>query len=169
MQARRSKVRPTGEGGRKRIWRDGEKRKTKSLAAEGSSGCYSGPSTDIHTLAASQGPTFVLRGRHWQACSLILRDSARSVLDSALRDRRSTQRVNPSPAASQSQGDLGPRSSSGLAPPSAPPTSGGREPVGTSRWALGISSSCSWSFSCSTSLKPRRREADTLTIPPFHR
>ena len=100
MQARRSKVRPTGEGGRKRIWRDGEKRKTKSLAAEGSSGCYSVPSTDIHTLAASQGPTFVLRGRHWQACILILRDSARSVLDSALRDRRSTQRVNPSPAAS---------------------------------------------------------------------
>lgn len=111
-QARRSKVRPTGEGGRKGIWRDWEKMKTKSPAAEGRSGCYSVPSTDTHTLAASQGPTFVLRGRHWQACSLILRDSARSVLDSALRDRRSTQRVNPSPTASQSQGDRGPRTSS---------------------------------------------------------
>lgn len=112
MQARRSKVRPTGEGGFKGIWRGREKRKTKSPAAEGSSGCYSVPSTDTHTLPASQGPIYMLRGRHRQARSLTLRDSARSVLDSAQQGRRSTQRVNPSPAASQSQGDLGPRSSS---------------------------------------------------------
>lgn len=101
-----------GEGGFKGIWRGREKRKTKSPAAEGSSGCYSVPSTDTHTLPASQGPIYMLRGRHRQARSLILRDSARSVLDSAQQGRRSTQRVNPGPAASQSQGDLGPRSSS---------------------------------------------------------
>ena len=123
MQARRPKVRPTGKGGFKGIWRGGEKKKTKSPAAEGSLGCSSVPSTDTHTLAASQGPTFVLRGRHWQARSLILRDSARSVLDSALRGRRSTQRVNPSPAASQSQGDLGPRSSSRPCPSLRPASS----------------------------------------------
>ena len=111
MQARKSKVKPTDQGGFKGLWRGREKRKTKSPAAEGSSSCYSVPSTDTHTLAASQGPTYALRGRHWQAHSLILRDSARSVLDSAQQGRRSTQRVNPRPAASQSQGGLGTRSS----------------------------------------------------------
>ena len=101
-------------------------------------GCYSVPSTDTHTLAASQGPTFVLRGRHWQARSLILRDSARSVLDSALRGRRSTQRVNPSPAASQSQGDLGPRSSSRPCPSLRPSHVRGGEnlrELAAERWA----------------------------------
>lgn len=90
------------------------------------------PSTDTHTLAASQGPTYVLRGRHWQARSLIFRDSARSVLDSAQQGRRSTQRVNPGPLPANHKETWVRAPALGPAPPSASPTSGGQEPAGSS-------------------------------------
>lgn len=134
MQARKSKVRPTGQGGFKGIWRGGEKRKTQSPAAEGSSGCYSVPCTDTHTLAASQGPTYVLRGRHWQARSLIFRDSARSVLDSAQQGRRSTQRVNPGRCQpiTRRPGSALQLEALPLPPPLPRGGGGGQEPAGTS-------------------------------------
>lgn len=91
-------------------------------------------------LSPLQTHTLCLSGSHTHAeggtgrLSLILRDSARSVLDSAQQGRRSTHRVNAATAASQSQGDPDPAQPAALPlPPPLPRPGwwGGREPAGT--------------------------------------
>lgn len=90
-------------------------------------------------LSPLQTHTLCLSGTHTHAeggtgrLSLILRDSARSVLDSAQQGRRSTHRVNAATAASQSQGDPDPAQPAALPlpPPRPRPGAGGREPAGT--------------------------------------